>query len=138
MANKLIIAVTVVAALACSSLSRAEDAPILTHPTIHFQSDSTEVIPEDLPKLADDVAWLAKFPKAVVILEGHCDQTGLADYNMELGDRRAREIKSYLLSKGVTPDRIIMVVSFGAERPAVAGETHAALRQNRRVEMVLR
>lgn len=119
-------------------IGRADDVPTLTYPTIHFQSDSTDVVPEDGPKLAEDVAWLNKFSKAVVILEGHCDQTGLAEYNMELGDRRAREIKSYLISKGINPDRIIMVVSFGSKQPVAVGETHAALQQNRRVEVVLR
>jgi peptidoglycan-associated lipoprotein len=116
----------------------AAETPSITHPAIHFLSDSTVVMPEDRPKLEEDVAWLAQYPRAVVILEGHCDQTGRADYNMELGDRRAREIKSFLIERGIAADRIIMVVSFGEERPVDPRETHAALRQNRRVELVLR
>lgn len=121
-----------------SDLATAADLPTITYPAIHFQSDSTQVLTEDRPKLDEDVAWLTQFPQAVVILEGHCDQTGRADYNMELGDRRAREIKSYLIERGIASDRIIMVVSFGEERPVDPRETHAALRQNRRVEFVLR
>ncbi len=129
----------VVISMVCGSLAiRAETAPTLTHPTIHFESDSTEVVSEDAPKLDEDVAWLAKFPKAVVILEGHCDQTGDSEYNMELGDRRAREIKSYLIGHGIASDRVIMVVSFGDKRPLDPSETRVALQKNRRVEVVLR
>lgn len=121
----------------CGAAS-AQDIPTITHPAIHFESDSTSVVSEDLSKLNDNVDWLAHYPRAVVILEGHCDQTGGSDYNMELGDRRARELKSYLIDRGVSPDRVIMVVSFGDKRPVDPRETHAALQKNRRVEFVLR
>ena len=124
--------------MAYAHLLMASEIPTITHPAIHFQSDSTQVLTEDRSKLDEDVAWLKQYPQAVVILEGHCDQTGRADYNMELGDRRAREIKSYLIERGIDANRIIMVVSFGEERPVDPRETHAALRQNRRVEFVLR
>lgn len=128
--------------MACVFMSASElcaaESPAITHPAIHFLSDSTVVMPEDRSNLEANVAWLIQYPQAVVILEGHCDQTGRADYNMELGDRRAREIKSYLIERGIASDRIIMVVSFGEERPVDPRETHVALRQNRRVEFVLR
>lgn len=124
--------------MTCTGAASAQDLPTLIHPAIHFESDSTTVVSEDIPKLDDNVGWLARYPRAVVILEGHCDQTGGADYNMELGDRRAREVKSYLIERGVSPERVIMVVSFGAKRPVDTGETHAALRKNRRVEFALR
>lgn len=117
---------------------RPGQAPATPHAAVHFESDSTAVVAADQAKLDENVGWLSQYPQTVVILEGHADQTGGADYNMELGDRRAREIKSYLIERGISADRIIMVVSFGEERPQVTGETHAALRQNRRVEFVLR
>lgn len=116
----------------------AGDIPTITHPTLHFGSDSTELVSEDRGKLDENVDWLKANASAVVILEGHCDRTGSAIYNMELGDRRAREIKSYLVEKGISQQRMIMVVSFGEAQPAVAGASHAALQQNRRVELVLR
>lgn len=116
----------------------AAELPQITHPAIHFLSDRTTVMPSDLQNLEDNVAWLTKYDKVVVILEGHCDQTGGADHNMELGDRRAREIKSYLIERGIDPNRIIMVVSFGETRPVDPRESHAALQKNRRVEFVLR
>lgn len=125
-------------ALICARGTFAQEIPIITHPIIHFESDSTSVIPGDLDKLSDNVDWLEHYPRAVVILEGHCDQTGGADYNMELGDRRAREVKSYLIGRGISPDRVIMVVSFGEKRPVDPRESHFALRKNRRVEFILR
>ncbi len=124
--------------LSLTGSSFAGDIPIITHPMIHFESDSTSVISEDIPKLDDNVSWLSQYPRAVVILEGHSDRTGGEDYNMELGDRRAREIKSYLIKRGISSDRVIMVVSFGERRPVDPRETHVALQKNRRVEFVLR
>lgn len=125
-------------AMTCVGVASAQDIPTITHPAIHFESDSTSVVPEDVSKLDGNVAWLSRYPRAVVILEGHCDRTGGADYNMELGDRRAREVKSTLIERGISPDRVIMVVSFGEQRPVDHGESHAALGKNRRVEFVLR
>lgn len=124
--------------LSLGGLLAAGEVPATPHAAVHFESDSTTVVAADQTKLDENVSWLAQYPQAVVILEGHADQTGGADYNMELGDRRAREIKSTLIDRGIAADRIIMVVSFGEERPQAMGETHAALRQNRRVEFVLR
>lgn len=131
-------AVALFLAMTGAGVAFAQDIPAITHPAIHFESDSTSVVSEDIPKLDDNVGWLSRYPRAVVILEGHCDRTGGADYNMELGDRRAREVKSYLIERGISPDRVIMVVSFGEKRPVDPGEGAAALRKNRRVEFVLR
>lgn len=136
--KRVVLGVVLGGAMLTVAAADAEELPLLIHPTIHFESDSIDVIPDDLPKLRADVTWLHQNPSAVVILEGHADHTGRADYNMELGDRRAREIKSKLLEQGIAENRMIMVVSFGELKPAVTGATHAALQQNRRVELVLR
>ena len=110
----------------------------ITYPAIHFESDSTQVLAQELDHLDEDVAWLKSHPQAVVILEGHCDKTGKSEYNMELGDRRAREIKSYMITKGILPERVIMVVSFGENRPVDSGVSRNSLQKNRRVEFILR
>lgn len=116
----------------------AAEAPTVAYPQIHFQSDSTDVEAADLGKLAANIAWLKRYPQAVVILEGHCDDWGNAAYNMELGDRRARELKARLIAQGIMPERVIMVVSFGEAKPLDPGRNPAAWRANRRVEFVLR
>ncbi|MDO8526525.1 MAG: OmpA family protein [Deltaproteobacteria bacterium] len=105
---------------------------------VHFFSNSAELPPEERSALDQNVEWLKENPKTVVILEGHCDEWGDHTYNMELGDRRARETKAYLIEKGVNPERIIMVVSFGETRPLDDRHISEAWRQNRRVEFVLR
>lgn len=130
--------VAMLLAMTCAAVAFAQDIPTITHPSIHFESDRTSVVSEDLVKLNANVDWLSRYSRAVVILEGHCDQSGGDDYNMELGDRRAREVKSYLIERGIAPDRVIMVVSFGEKRPVDPGESPAALQKNRRVEFVLR
>lgn len=105
---------------------------------IHFEKNSFAISTEEEPLLQKNVDWLEKNPQTVLILEGHCDEWGDHGYNMELGDRRAREVKAYLMEKGVDPERIIMVVSYGETKPADERHVNEAWRQNRRVEFVMR
>ena len=107
-------------------------------PRIHFLSNSDFILDEETKQLDQNVSWLKQNPNAVMILEGHCDEWGEHSYNMELGDRRAREVKAYLIEKGIEADRIIMVVSFGETRPLDPRHINDAWKQNRRVEFVLR
>ncbi|MDP2600872.1 MAG: OmpA family protein [Deltaproteobacteria bacterium] len=105
---------------------------------VHFVSNSDQISESEFAPLDHNTALLQNNRDAVVILEGHCDEWGEASYNMELGDRRAREVKAYLMEKGVDPERIIMVVSYGESRPADERHIMDAWRKNRRVEFVLR
>jgi peptidoglycan-associated lipoprotein len=73
-----------------------------------------------------------------IILEGHCDEVGQSEYNMELGDRRARAVEAYMIEQGIPEERIIMIVSYGSERPLNLGREIKDLRENRRVEFVVR
>jgi peptidoglycan-associated lipoprotein len=66
-----------------------------------------------------------------VILQGHADERGTREYNLALGERRANSAKDYLVALGINPNRIT-IISFGKERPAVAGSNEAAWSQNRR------
>ncbi|MEE8224064.1 MAG: OmpA family protein, partial [Alphaproteobacteria bacterium] len=67
----------------------------------------------------------------VISVEGHCDERGTREYNLALGERRANSAKNYLVALGVNPKRI-RTISYGKERPAVAGSNDAAWAQNRR------
>lgn len=107
-------------------------------PRIHFMTDSFEILKEEEQKLDQNIEWLQKNPGAVLILEGHCDEWGKDSYNLELGDRRAREVKDYLFQKNIDPERIIMVVSYGEKKPLNGSHHREAWRENRRVEFVLR
>ena len=68
-------------------------------------------------------------------IEGHCDERGTNDYNLALGERRADAAMKYLMALGIPQSRIL-TISYGEERPAVAGHNEAAWSQNRRDEFV--
>ena len=71
-----------------------------------------------------------------VALQGHADERGTREYNLALGDRRANAAKVYLITLGIDPNRIT-IISYGKERPAVAGSNEAAWSQNRRAVTVI-
>jgi len=74
---------------------------------------------------------------ARLVVEGHCDERGTAEYNMALGDRRAESAKRYLVLLGV-PEGILSTVSYGKEKPVDTGHTEDAWAKNRRAHFVLK
>ena len=74
-------------------------------------------------------AWLKDHDDTVVMIEGHCDERGTAEYNVALGDRRAKSVRDRLSAYGITPDRI-STVSYGKERPACADAGHSRVPRN--------
>jgi len=105
---------------------------------VHFDFGSDQLNAEARDRLGDNIAWLKRNDDSVLVLEGHCDEQGARAYNMQLGDRRARSVKGYLIAQGIEQDRLIMVVSHGELRPLDPGHNRDAYRQNRRVEFILR
>lgn len=105
--------------------------------TVYFDFDRA-----DLRQDARDVlnrnaeALLKTYPGANVKIEGHTDESGSAEYNMALGERRAKSALQYLLTLGVKADRL-SIVSYGEEKPAVAGGGEDALAKNRRAEFII-
>lgn len=81
-------------------------------------------------------AWLKTYHANSVIVEGHADERGTREYNLALGERRADAARDYLVSLGINTNRV-KVVSFGKERPAIAGSNENAWAQNRRAALVL-
>lgn len=118
--------------------AETQKAKALPHPQVHFPFDNDEVFLKELGHIDVNVQWLKSNKDTVVILEGHCDEHGPSSYNMELGDRRARTVKSHLIERGVSHHRIIMVVSFGENRPIDPNHNFDAWKMNRRVEFILR
>ena len=80
-------------------------------------------------------AIFQEFPGAVVVIEGHCDERGSAEYNLGLGDRRAQAAREFLLQVGVLPDRL-KTVSYGKERPQCTDSNEECWQKNRRVHLV--
>jgi peptidoglycan-associated lipoprotein len=102
---------------------------------IYFEYDSAEIRQEYVPVVAAHAQYLVKYPTARVRLEGHTDERGSREYNIGLGERRAQTVRRALQAQGVAESQIT-TVSYGEERPAVAGSDEAAYAQNRRVELV--
>jgi peptidoglycan-associated lipoprotein len=83
--------------------------------------------------LQANVETMKAFPTADVLIEGHCDERGTVEYNLALGERRARSARDYMVSLGVSADRI-QIISYGKERPVDFGHNEAAWAKNRRAE----
>ena len=81
--------------------------------------------------LRKQAAWLRKNSKITVVLEGHADERGTREYNLALGERRANAAKDYLMTYGISSDRI-SVLSYGKERPVDSGSNPLAGSKNRR------
>jgi peptidoglycan-associated lipoprotein len=121
-----------------SDMSTAQQqalAELKQRSVIYFDYDSSEIRAEFLQVVAAHAAYLAKYPKARVRLEGHTDERGSREYNIGLGERRAQAVRRALQLQGVNEAQIA-TVSYGEERPAVAGTDDSAYAQNRRVEIV--
>jgi peptidoglycan-associated lipoprotein len=81
--------------------------------------------------LRKQAAWLRKNSSITVVLEGHADERGTREYNLALGERRANSAKDYLMTYGISSDRI-SVLSYGKEKPVDSGSSPLAWSKNRR------
>ena len=100
----------------------------------YFDFDKSQVKMESVQALRGHAKYLVANPSANVVLEGHADERGTREYNMALGERRAKAIARVLTVNGVSSSQIELV-SFGEEKPAVMGHNDSSWAQNRRVEL---
>lgn len=139
---------------ACSTKERVMEEPLVTHtgsprkyepPTVervekvdfnpkkaYFDFDKATLKPLGKRALRDSAAWLRKNPETFVQIEGYCDERGTEDYNLRLGEKRARAAHQYLLSLGVEPSR--MSVISGGKLPGLEERTMA---RNRNAGLVI-
>ncbi len=96
-----------------------------------FAYDRFDLSPEARSILADNAAWMENHPGTKVMIEGHCDDRGSNEYNLALGDRRAKSAYNYLINLGVAADRI-STISYGEEKPVCTDSTEACWAKNRR------
>ena len=101
-----------------------------------FEYDKALLTDEAKQALNEDVAWLKANAQVQVTVEGHCDERGTSEYNLGLGDRRAKAVRDYLVAAGVDGGRI-RTISYGKERPFVLGHDESAWRWNRRAHFVV-
>ena len=111
------------------SLQHGQFAPVL------FDYDSARIRPSEVSKLEAVAAYLKSNPGKLVI-EGHCDERGTAEYNRALGERRALAARDELVKLGIDASRV-STISYGKERPVDPGHDEAAWAKNRRCEFVV-
>jgi peptidoglycan-associated lipoprotein len=109
----------------------AKRAPI-EEVDVYFEYDSFDLSPRAKKVLADAAAFLNDHPGVKVQIEGHCDERGTSEYNLALGERRAKAAHEYLVFLGVDAKRL-STVSYGEERPVDPGHNEQAWAKNRRV-----
>ncbi len=103
---------------------------------IYFDTDRFNIDSSDAAALQAQAQYFARYPSLTFTIEGHTDERGTREYNLALGERRANAAKNYLVSLGVSPDRI-RTVSYGKERPVALASNAAAWAQNRRAASVV-
>ena len=103
---------------------------------IHFDFDKYDIRSQDTEILKENAALLKKYPNVKIQIEGHCDERGTTEYNVALGERRANSTKRYLLSLGISADRL-STISYGEEKPADPGHTEDAWAKNRRAHFII-
>ena len=87
---------------------------------VFFATNETVLTTASRETLRKQAAWLRKNSDVTVVLEGHADERGTREYNLALGERRANSAKDYLMTYGISSDRI-SVLSYGKERPVDSG-----------------
>ena len=114
-------------------------APIveLNFEDVYFDFDRSTLRPEALRLLDDAVAKLQANPTRNLIIEGHTCNIGTSEYNLALGERRARSVQDYLVSRGVSASRL-EIVSYGEERPKFDNSREETRRLNRRAALVVK
>jgi len=97
---------------------------------IFFAFDKAEIRPADAQTLAASTAYLKANPNQLVLIEGHCDERGTSEYNLALGERRAKAAMNYLVSNGIEASRIT-TISYGKERPSCTEKNEPCWSKNR-------
>ncbi len=97
---------------------------------VFFELNSSTLNDSAQATLEKQAAWLAKYPNVTVQVAGNCDDRGTEEYNLALGNRRAKAAQDYLVAKGVSASRI-SVISYGKDRPTALGDNDEAWAQNR-------
>jgi len=104
---------------------------------VYFDFDKYDIRPDDAKTLDANATWLKSNADNLVLIEGHCDERGTNEYNLALGERRAKATMNYLVSQGIQANRIT-IISYGEERPVCAEHTEACWAKNRRAGFLVK
>lgn len=103
---------------------------------VFFDTDRYDLKPEARESLARNASWLQQYDSIQILIEGHCDERNTREYNLALGERRARAVQEYLVLLGIPAQRI-QIISYGEERPFALGNSESAWQLNRRAHFVI-
>jgi len=104
---------------------------------IYFDFDKSVIRPGDAKILDASAAWLKQNSNQLLLIEGHCDERGTNEYNLALGERRAKSTMNYLVSQGIQASRIT-IISYGEERPVCTEKTEECWAKNRRAHFLVK
>lgn len=103
---------------------------------VHFDYDKFFVREDAKPVLQENSVWLKKWKTVKILVEGHCDERGTEEYNLALGEKRAKSTFDFLVSLGVSQDRI-KIISYGKSQPIDPGHNEVAWQKNRRAQFTI-
>jgi peptidoglycan-associated lipoprotein len=124
------------AAPSTAGVDKAQDVRAFEAEGIYFDFDKSEIKPEAKAILEKKAAWLRANPSYKVKIEGNCDERGTNEYNLALGDRRAKAAQKYLNALGISMDRM-STISYGEEKPACTEKNEKCWSKNRRDDFKL-
>ena len=104
---------------------------------INFDFDKSNIRPGDAKILDANAQWLKANPNLLVLITGNCDERGTVEYNLALGDRRAKAAMNHMVSKGIDAGRI-NTISYGKERPLCTEKTSACYATNRNDQFLVK
>ncbi|HKZ07162.1 MAG TPA: peptidoglycan-associated lipoprotein Pal, partial [Methylomirabilota bacterium] len=102
---------------------------------VYFDFDKYDIRPDDAKILDGNATWLKGNANNLVLIEGHCDERGTNEYNLALGERRAKATMNYLVAQGVQANRIT-IISYGKERPVCSEKSESCWQKNRRAHFL--
>ncbi|MFQ6082718.1 MAG: peptidoglycan-associated lipoprotein Pal [Candidatus Aminicenantia bacterium] len=103
---------------------------------VHFDFDRYNIREDAKPVLEKNADWLRTHLTVEFLIEGHCDERGTEEYNLALGERRAKATMNYLVALGISPGRI-RTISYGKSQPLDLGHDEIAWQKNRRAQFVI-
>jgi peptidoglycan-associated lipoprotein len=103
---------------------------------IYFDFDKYDVRQDAQAVLQNVASWLLKNSAAKILVEGHCDDRGTSEYNLALGDRRAKAVRDYIVALGIASVRV-ETISYGEEKPMCSQQTEECWAKNRRAHFVV-
>ncbi|BDX07302.1 peptidoglycan-associated lipoprotein Pal [Planctobacterium marinum] len=126
---------TVVKEKSPEEIRQEQKEALMRNQVVYFDFDRSSVNSEFYSLLNEHAEFLRNNPSQRVTIEGHCDKRGTPEYNIALGERRAKSVETFMQNAGVSASQI-SVVSYGEEKPVAMGDTERAFKQNRRAVLV--